>query len=165
MNQLKAKKIFYSLLLPLATGSLAALLVNKFSSFKTYRYEPIFMPPSWLFIAVWTLLYILMGICNYLANYRFNPADDEDASSENNNEANSKYYLSLAVNFLYSIVFFICKWPLVGSLLCIALTLINISVSLSYRKLNRTAALLNIPYILWTAFASVLSITLWMLNM
>ena len=158
MKKIKFGSLFFSILLPLAIGSATSLLVNKFSSFDPYEYMPRFTPPDIVFIAVWTALYVLMGVSNYIIN------NHSDTSEAELRQANSTYIYSLAVNVVYSICFFICKWPLLSFFVCLYLAIVIIQTICQYFHIRKSAAWLQVPYALWVSFASALTFAVWWLN-
>ncbi len=108
--------------------------------------KPSFQPPNWLFGPVWSILYVLIG----LAGARlFLTAPSSTAMR--------LWWAQLVLNFLWSPAFFALHQPLVA-LVIIALLLAVIG-ALIYRAyaVNRTAALLLLPYLLWVGFATVLN--------
>lgn len=118
--------------------------------------KPAFNPPDYLFGPVWTVLYILMGISLYMilqSNHHILRT-----------RAISVFCIQLALNFGWSFLFF--KFNLVGLafLEIIAMWLAIVVMILTFYKINRTAAYLQIPYLLWVSFASVLNGSIWMLN-
>lgn len=118
--------------------------------------KPTFNPPNWLFGPVWTLLYVLMGISLYYI-----------AINPNKKERKIPmiiFGVQLGLNTLWSILFFGMHSPVMG-FICIILLLISIlaSIILFYR-VNKTAAYLLIPYILWVSFAAALNYAILLLN-
>ena len=96
------KNLITAIAIPLAAGSLSALLAKDgISSFSTITKPPL-TPPAAVFPIIWTILYILMGIASYLVIMK-NP--DEKALS--------LYGLQLLFNFFWSIWFFRFGWYLV----------------------------------------------------
>ncbi len=138
-------------------GGLSALLTGSFSSFfETYR-EPPLLPPEWLFPVVWVILYALMGCSAYLVNIA-------DAHCDNKKAALTVYWIQLAFNFSWSIIFFRFEWLWGGfGIICALLLLIILMTALFY-KVDKKAALLNLPYIIWVAFATYLNFATATLN-
>lgn len=115
--------------------------------------KPSFNPPNWLFAPVWTVLYIAVGIAGWLAWTRA----PEGAAMK-------LWWVQLALNFLWSPVFFVLHR--IGiALVIISLMLLVISgfVVLTARRLPWAAALFA-PYGLWVSFATVLNAAFWLLN-
>ncbi len=117
--------------------------------------KPSWNPPNWLFGPVWTILYILMAT-----------AGTRVASSDHpqKNLALGVFAAQLILNALWSWLFF--GWRRIDLafleiLLLVALIAANLILFL---RIDRTAGLLLIPYLLWVAFASILNGTVWRLN-
>ena len=137
-------------------GGLSGLLSGgNFSEFYQSLNQPPFAPPSWLFPVMWTILYALMGISAYqiyISNH------DRKLS------ALRLYGIQLAVNFFWSIIFFRFRSLSEAVFVIILLLLLIIMMIAEFKKVRKSAALLNIPYLLWTAFASYLTIGISILN-
>ena len=93
------KKLLICIAIPLAVGGLSALLTGGMMADYGQLNQPPFSPPGWVFPVVWTILYVLMG----WGSYRVLVADVPKAQKRN---ALAVYGAQLAVNFLWSIVFF-----------------------------------------------------------
>lgn len=118
--------------------------------------KPFFNPPNYLFGPVWTILYILMGISFFLIL--------QSPIKELKRNAIFIFAIQLSLNFLWSFLFF--KFQLIG-LAFIEIILIWLSILtmiITFYKIDRIAALLQIPYLLWVSFASVLNGAIWWLN-
>ncbi len=119
--------------------------------------KPAFTPPSWVFGPAWTLLYLLMGISLYLAW-------EKGLLKKENRPALIAFGTQLALNTLWSLLFFGLRSPLLG-LVCIALLWISILASAClFWKISKPAALLLLPYLAWVTFASALNYAVWTLN-
>ena len=119
--------------------------------------RPAWQPPNFLFGPVWTTLYILMGLAAGLVFA-------QGWEKKEVKIATVVFLIQLGLNVLWSYMFF--GWHmLLGSTIeiFILLAMICVTMSLFYR-IKRAAAYLLIPYVLWVAFASVLTATIWMLN-
>ena len=92
------KNIFY-LFLPLVCGSLIGLIISNFMDYGTLV-KPLFAPPSFIFPIAWSIIYLLLGLSYFL--YKKN--------NNSNNKIDVIYYLSLGINLLWSIFFFVLKW-------------------------------------------------------
>lgn len=118
--------------------------------------KPFFNPPNYLFGPVWTLLYLLMGISLYMIL--------QSPVNEFRKKAIIIFSLQLFLNFWWSFLFF--KFHLLG-IAFVEIIIIWISIITMiyvFQKINKTAAYLQIPYLLWVSFASVLNGAIWFLN-
>lgn len=118
--------------------------------------KPSFNPPNYLFGPVWTLLYILMGISLYLIT--------QVGKSPLKTRALTVFFIQLFLNFSWSFLFF--KFHFIGFAFIeiVGIWLAILLMILTFYKLNKTAAYLQIPYLLWVSFASVLNGSIWFLN-
>jgi translocator protein len=123
----------------------------------THLAKPGFTPPGWIFGPVWITLYTLMGIASFLVwqKREANPTA---------NKALVVYAVHLVLNALWSVLFFGLKSPGLAFveiviLWCMILVVINL-----FLRVNRRAAYLMTPYILWVSFAAVLNFAIWRMN-
>ena len=138
-------------------GVLSGIIAGNSFSFYKEIVRPPFSPPGWIFPIVWIILYALMGISAYFIY-------TSKATVRQKNFALAVYAIQLVVNFLWSIVFFRLK--MLGfsvAIILLLLLLIVVMICVFYRN-HPVAAYLNIPYLLWTAFASYLNIGVLILN-
>ena len=119
--------------------------------------KPPFSPPNWLFAPVWTILYILMGIAAFLI-WKRGWREKRVLSGL------ILFLIQLVFNTLWSIFFFGFKSPFVGVIIIIVLWFLILFTILEFFKVSRVASYLLIPYILWVTFASVLNISVLLLN-
>lgn len=150
------KKLLLSLALPLAVGGLSALVSGGMGDYKVMNRPPL-SPPGWVFPVVWTVLYLLMGY----AVYRVTRSGTEP---EEIYKALRVYWAQLALNFLWTPVFFGLGWYLAAFFILIALwVLIYITIN-RFSKLDKLAGDLLIPYLLWVTFAGYLNFGVYLLN-
>lgn len=117
--------------------------------------KPSWNPPNWLFGPVWTVLYLLMGAAFALV---------WNGHGKNKRMALILFTVQFVLNLLWSFLFFglaRMDWALIEILLLLVFITLTIS---AFSKINRTAAILMIPYFLWVGFATVLNSSLYFLN-
>lgn len=149
--------LFICIAIPLIVGGVSALLTqNSMEVFELLEKPPL-SPPTWLFPVVWTMLFILMGISSYLIL-------TADANSEEIKSAIHLYAYQLVVNFLWSTFFFNFGWYLFSFLWLILLWVLVFIMIKKFYLINKVAAYMNIPYLLWVTFAGYLNIGIWWLN-
>jgi benzodiazapine receptor len=119
--------------------------------------KPAFTPPSWLFAPAWITLYILMAIAAFLV-WR------KGFAHEGVKCALIVFLVQLVLNALWSLVFFGLQSPLYGMVVILALWIAILLTIIKLFKLSTAAGWLMLPYILWVSFASVLNISIWVLN-
>ena len=142
-----------------AIGALSALISGNMSDFFEKYKEPPLLPPAWLFPVVWAVLFLLMGTSAYLIYM----SKTKDTAAENK-KALAVYWIQLAVNFSWSIVFFRFEALWGAAAVVLALLVLIVVMMVRFRKIRPLAAYLNIPYLLWVAFASYLTIAVAVIN-
>lgn len=138
-------------------GALSALLSGGFSDFFDKYTEPPLLPPSWLFPVVWIILYAVMGFSAYLIH-------SSDADDDSKKRALTLYWIQLAVNFSWSIVFFRFEALWAAFAVILALLVLIIAMIISFRKICPLAGYINIPYLIWVAFAAYLNLAAAIIN-
>jgi tryptophan-rich sensory protein len=120
--------------------------------------KPIFNPPAYVFAPVWTILYIMIGIAGGLVwgELENNPVEVKKGFK--------LFIFQLALNALWSYLFFSLHNPLLAFVEIILLWLLIIETFRQFKIINKTAAYLFIPYLLWVSFAMVLNGSIWWLN-
>ncbi len=138
-------------------GAVSALLSGSFSDFYDKFKEPPLLPPAWLFPVVWSILYAVMGFSAYLI---YNSAADESKRKD----ALKIYWIQLALNFSWSIIFFRFEALWMAFAVIIALWLMIIAMIVKFRKISPAAAYMNIPYLIWVTFAAYLNLATALIN-
>jgi translocator protein len=119
--------------------------------------KPALNPPGWIFAPVWTTLFALMGVAAFLI---FQKRIKNKAVKT----ALQIFVLQLALNVLWSILFFGLQKPLSAFIDIIALWLAIAWTIFAFRKIYRPAAWLLVPYLLWVSFAAYLNYAIVILN-
>ena len=151
------KKLVLAIFLSLFAGIIGSVFTYpSILSWYIYLKKPPFAPPNWVFGPVWTMLYILMGISAYLVWI--------EQKNKKSKPAMQLYWIQLALNSLWSIVFFGLQQLLISSLTILVLwALIALTIK-RFKKVSKNAAYLLLPYLLWVTFATYLNIAIWLLN-
>lgn len=157
------KILVISILIPLAVGTVAGLLtMGGMESFETINKPPLSLP-AWIFPIAWTILYTLMGISSYLI-YTYEAKNENSQESNEKTKALSTYGYQLLVNFLWPVFFFNFQWYFLAFLWLAFLWILVAKMILEFGVISKTAALLNVPYLLWLSFAGYLNLGIWLLN-
>ncbi len=149
----KAKIYFKSIIIPVIVGGIVGLIISKFIDYNSIQKPPL-SPPAILFPIIWTILYILMGVSYGILKSK-NLVDED---------INRIYYMQLAINALWPIFFFGFKWRLFSFVWIILLALAVLLMIIKFYQKNKLAGLLQIPYLLWTIFATYLNLGVYILN-
>lgn len=146
-----------SILIAQAAGILGSVFTaSNVGGWYTTLAKPELNPPAWVFGPVWTTLYTLMGIAAYLV---WRKIDAPGAKL-----ALTLYGVQLALNALWSILFFGLHSPGGALVEVVFLWLTILATIIAFAKISKSAAWLLVPYILWVSFAMYLNYMLWMLN-
>lgn len=119
--------------------------------------KPAFSPPSWVFAPAWTALYLLMGIAAFLVWKK--GLDKKGVKS-----ALGVFAIQLALNAIWSIIFFGLQNPGAAFADIIILWFAIVATIVVFARVSKTAAWLLAPYIAWVSFAAYLNYALWALN-
>lgn len=138
-------------------GIASYLTIPQIQVWYAFLQKPSFNPPNWLSGPVWTVLYITIGVSAYLIWQQRRESIDYVNSQYS-------YFLQLLFNFSWSIVFFGLHQILAALLVIIALWLSIVANIFYFSKLNRTAAWLLVPYLLWVSFSGLLNFYIYLLN-
>lgn len=156
---MKNRKLWLAvcIVIPLLVGVIASVLTRQSMQNFAMLEKPPFAPPAWVFPVVWTILYVLMGISSYLILIA-------TAEKEKKENALLLYWYQLAVNFLWPTFFFNFEWYLFSFFWIVLLWVLVLLMILRFYKIDKRAAYLNIPYLIWLLLAAYLNLGIWWLN-
>lgn len=157
MNTNSILKLTLSLAMPLLVGAIAGIATAKaIPTWYATLNRPSFNPPNWLFGPVWTTLYIILGITLYLV-WTQPPGKERDM-------AMVAFVVQLALNFGWSFIFFYYRQLGFALMEIVVLWLCILAMILLFYRVRPLAAYLNIPYLMWVTFATVLNAAYFRLN-
>ena len=154
MTKNKYLSLIFLLLITFVASAIGGFIT---SSFKEPWYSqiilPTYSPPSWVFGPVWTTLYVFMSVAIW-----------QIWNETANKNILKIYFLHLFFNSIWSIIFF--------GFHNIGLALINLIIILIfiiwlmkiYFTINKTSFYLMVPYLLWSVFALILNVSIFLLN-
>ena len=149
--------LIISLLIPLSVGALAgALTMGSMAQYAALAQPPL-TPPGWVFPAVWTVLYLLMGLACYLIW-------TSEAPQAEKKRALTLYSAQLVLNFFCPLLFFEAGEIGVSLMWLALLTALVLATAAAFAHISKTAAWLLAPYLLWLVFAAYLNAGVWLLN-
>ena len=134
-----------------AVGALSGFLTR--TGTKMYQAEvikPPLNPPAIVFPVVWAILYALMGTGAakiWMRTYGL-----------------AVFGVQLAMNFLWSIVFFNLQAYGFAFLWLVGLWILILLMIYLFGRVDKTAGWLQVPYLIWVTFAGYLNFMVWMLN-
>jgi benzodiazapine receptor len=158
MKKSNAFKLITSLLIPFIAAGIGAIFTEpSVPTWYAGLVKPSFNPPNWLFGPVWTALYLMMGTSLFLVWKK-------GAGERGFRSAIIFFAIQMALNSLWSILFFGMKSPLAGFIEIVFLWIFILCTIVSFYRISRPAGILLVPYIIWVSFAAALNFFLWRLN-
>jgi len=141
----------------LAAGGLGSVATSaKIPTWYATLVKPTWNPPNWIFAPVWTTLYILMAVAVWMVWSRRKELDVRVALG--------LFCTQLALNTLWSFLFFRWKNPAAAMVEIVALWASIAATMIAFRPASLTAVWLLAPYLAWVSFAACLNFAIWQLN-
>jgi len=146
--------LFIGILIPWFLSSLLPIDYNYYKSLNL----PFFAPPSIFYIIAWTIIYIGISISIYqiLNSYKLK-------------DIKASYKITLIINYLFNqsfqLVFFILKNNFLGFISCLGTFITTLFLYNETKNLKETSTKYLIPYILLSIFATILSLSIYLLNL
>ena len=157
MNKVGFKRYALWVLFCEAVGALSGFLTR--SGMRIYEQsvdKPPLTPPGIVFPVVWGILFALMGIGAARVSVQ--------GERSMRRAALTVFFVQLFFNFFWSIIFFNFQtFGLAFIWLLLLLALVVLMIVL-FARVDKAAALLQLPYLLWVGFALYLNFGVWRLN-
>lgn len=123
--------------------------------------KPTWTPPGWLFGPAWTLLYTAMAIVAWRI-WRLPKSARTNAGDRT--LLLRLWWFQLALNAAWSWAFFYFRQPAIALGIIGVLLLTIGAMQPRLARIDRPAAMLWTPYVLWVAFAACLNLSIWNRN-
>ncbi|PZQ21978.1 MAG: tryptophan-rich sensory protein [Sphingopyxis macrogoltabida] len=132
-------------------GSLMGILSNSGYDNRWFAAldRPAIVPPGWVFGAVWTTLYIGLGLALAMILHA--------RGAKGRGFALLLFFVQLAANFAWSPLFFAQHQVTLAFYLIVFILLVTIATAFAFAPIRRTAAWLLVPYMVWLSFAAILN--------
>jgi tryptophan-rich sensory protein len=163
-DYVKKDNIKYGLLLaacvaiPLGISFIASFITSsKIPGWYESLTKPSFNPPNWVFGPVWTILYIMMGIALYLVWKR-------GLHRKKVRRAVNVFAVQMLLNFLWTPAFFGMQSLGAGLVVIVLLLGAIVATIIIFWSVSRIASVLLLPYFFWVSFATVLNLSLYLMN-
>ncbi len=155
--KLNLRSFLISIAIPLIVGGLSAFITRGNMDLYPMIKSPPLAPPAWIFPVVWGILYFLMGVSLYIiSNSKFSNFEKQ--------RAYRLFALQLFLNFIWSPIFFNYQRFLLAFFVIVALWISTFLMIIEFNKISKTAARLQIPYLIWLTFAGYLNLAIYLLN-
>jgi len=116
-------------------------------------HAPAGTPPNWLFASVWTVLYLMIGTAGWLVWKRRGPS-----------RPLRLWGWQLAANALWAPAFFVAHSPALALGVITAMLVLTGLTICAFRRINRIAAVLMVPYFVWCLYTAYLTVGFLLLN-
>jgi benzodiazapine receptor len=142
---------------PLAAGFVSGIATaHNIDTWYAQLVKPWIQPPAWIFGPVWTVLYLVMGISLFLI-WRSERGPFRSRGL-------LLFCIQIVLNFAWSFIFFQFRQPGWAFTEIILLWITLAAMIAVFYRVSKTAAWLQVPYLLWVSFATVLNGSIWWLN-
>ena len=149
-------KLLISISIPLLVGLKGFLFILESSDWHLVINKPFFSLPSWMFVSVWIVSYILIGLSFYFI-----------WKKKELKELKDEIFICLAqlgLILLWFTIFFGYRNPDIAFIEMFFLLISTAIFSLKFYKINNGSGYLLIPYIVWVSFVAVLNYAVAILN-
>jgi benzodiazapine receptor len=120
-------------------------------------HKPAWTPPNWLFGPVWLILYLLMGLAAWLVW--------KERRVSKSGVPLTLFLGQLFLNLLWSYLFFGLQMPQVAFAEIGILWLMILTTTLTFWQVKPLAGILFLPYLVWVAYAGILNLAIWRMNL
>lgn len=114
-------------------------------------------PPNWLFGPMWITLYFLMAIALYIVWSSGRPRNEVILPV-------SLFFIQLALNVIWSILFFGLHQILFGAVEIVFLWFFIVATVIEFRPVSKVSAYFLFPYLSWGTVATLLNLSILWLN-
>ncbi len=151
-------KIIIGIVVCLGVGFLSGIATSgSINTWYTTLNKPAFNPPNWLFAPAWTILYTLMGISvAYIWHAGWKNAAVKTAIFI--------FVAQLLLNAFWSVAFFGMQNPPFALAVILILWVLIFICIVRFKPIKALAAYLLVPYLLWVTFATVLNVSIILVN-
>ena len=146
-------------MIPVVTGCVSSVIIGKGVLDYKGLAKPPLAPSGWMFSIIWLLLYLLIGVALYLIMI------NQDVGFRERKMGLWLFGGQLFFNFLWNILFFKFGLRFNGFLVIIIIICSVVMMSLVFKRIDKKAFYLLIPYMVWLVFLLYFNIGMWILNM
>ena len=151
------KKAVFWVAFSLAAGGAASWLTRDGLQRFEQIAKPALTPPRIVFPIAWTILLFLIG-------YGFALIREKTMGTPQAETASVVFGVQMAFFFCWMIWFFGLGWYGFAALWLLGMIASIILMINFYRKISKTAAWMQVPYLVWCCFALYLNTGVWLLN-
>ena len=150
------KAVFLAVLFLIIGGIISASVNSSLNVWYNALNKPFLNPPNFVFMPIWTLLYISLAIFIWII--------DRHPHTQMVIKAKKLFVWQLVLNFLWTPIFFGMQNILAGLIVLLIMDfLVFRMICVSY-QISKTATMVVLPYFCWLIFATYLNLSLFLLN-
>ena len=151
-------KVILSVVVVMALGAAGGLVTaGAIPDWYAKLAKPPGTPPNMVFGLVWSVLYLMIGI-SFARVWHFAP------SGENFHRALRHFAMQMLLNISWTPLFFGAHLVSVALAVIVALWVMILLTILAFKPLDRIAAWLLVPYLVWVSYATYLNAGFLVLN-
>lgn len=157
MRQNNKGLLIKSLLIPLLGE--ATLFISSVIGVTVYDgvIKPALSPPVWVFWIAGLILYLCMGLSSYLILM-------SDINTRKKEKAINTYSMLVAMNIVWPVIFFTWANYMVSFIWLMVMCCVLIFCVYKFFNINKVAACIFIPYIIWIMYVEYLNFGICKLN-
>lgn len=140
------KSILAYILVIEAFGFISGYLIGYSSDMFAIENLNVYVPPSYVFGIVWTVLYAALGFIAYLI-FNYAPKNVKVV-----------FIVHMILNYAWSYVFFSLHYHALGFVICLLLIVTLLYILAWLKDINKFATVLGIVYLLWLIYATYLNL-------
>lgn len=125
--------------------------------------QPFFAPPYWLPFVMWSIVYILMG-CSIGIIWHYAAKSPSPKTVNRAKKGIVLFGIHLLFNLIFPVILIGFHLPIIAFLDILLLIIFIIVLIWHFNPINRSAAYLLLPYLIWIIYASALNLAIIILN-
>jgi translocator protein len=118
--------------------------------------KPSLFPPGWMFGAVWTVLYIMLGLVLAMLLHA--------RGARGRGLALGLFAVQMILNLIWSPLFFGAHQVSLALILIIVILIFAVATVFAVAKIRKNAAWMMVPYLVWLCIAAILNFEMDRLN-
>jgi len=153
--QINKFRLIVSILVCELAGVIGSLFTSSITNWYAALAKPSFNPPPWIFVPVWAILYLIMGISLYLI---------WDSDSKQKRNVIIVFGIQLLLNAIWSVIFFGLHNIFLAFVDIILLWIFILVTMVLFYRISKISSYILVPYFAWVSFAMILNYWILVLN-
>lgn len=145
---------------PIVVGWIVGMISGSGNGYGAFN-RPFFTPPNIVFAIVWPILYFMMGLSLYFILMN-KPTSQEGINLRRTSIG--LWFAQIIINLSWPFFFFTFKLQIFAFVWIVLLLALVSALFVINLKINKVAAFLLLPYMVWLAFAAYLNLMIVLFN-